>query len=309
MSGSEPKIIIPRSIAGPSFRWGNTATLVTATLSILLLLALAVPDATMTILSIGLQVIGAVAVLAYILLSVQFLRISLLKLLLKWSGWAYRPQSNFTRLYLGVVGALGGSKPKLWELQGTLPPLPVPNLQKSLDNYLDSVQPLLSPEDFEKTKRAVSEFRKPGGIGEKLQALLIQRAKTEKTSWLLEWWEKIIYLKGRLPLPIFSNWYGLDRVDPLLRSQPARAANLVNGLLMFKRMLETQALEPNRVQGTVPLCMWQYSRIFGTVRIPGEEEDYLETHSKSKHIVVICKDRYFKVNLYDSDGPISVTDI
>lgn len=309
MSGEKPTIVLPKAEAGPSFRWGNTATAVTSTLSFLLLLALAAPDLTVSILSIALQLVGGLAVLAYVVLSVQFLRLSLLRILLRWSGWAYHPMSPWTRLYLGIVGVLGGSKPKLWELQSTLPSLPVPELNKTLARYLDSVKPLLTPEEFEKTKQAVDQFKGPGGVGEKLQAALIKRAETEPTSWLLEWWENLIYLKGRMPLTLFSNWYGLDRVDPLLRSQVARAANLVNGLMTFKNMLDTQSLEPNRVQGTVPLCMWQYSRIFGTVRIPGEEIDQLQTNSKSKHIVVICKDRFFRVNLYDSDGPLSATDI
>lgn len=59
----------------------------------------------------------------------------------------------------------------------------------------------------------------------------------------------------------------------------ARAANIVNGLLSFKKLIDTQQLEPNRVQGTVPLCMFQYARIFGTVRVPGVEMGKDEVHS------------------------------
>lgn len=55
--------------------------------------------------------------------------------------------------------------------------------------------------------------------------------------------------------------------------------------------------------------MWQYSRIFGTVRVPGEEIDHLEQYPKSKHIAVICNNRFYKVDVYDESGQLSPTDL
>lgn len=303
----QPSLFLSSQEAGPHFRWGKTATTVTVLLSALSLLSLFAPDVASVIISIGLQLVGGISLIVYIVLNVSYLRLNLLKLLLRYRNWANHPRSGFTRMYLGIVGMLGGEKPKLWRLQPTLPPLPVPPLKQTMKSYLDSVRPLVSDEAFEKTKKAVIDFQ--NGLGPKLQELLVKRAKTEPTSWLLEWWEGLVYLKSRYPLTIYSNWYGLDRIDPILRSQVARAANLVNGLISFKRMVDTQTLEPNRIQGTVPLCMWQYSRIFGSVRVPGEEIDSLQTYSKSKHIVVIHRDKYFKVDIYDGSEALSPADL
>lgn len=52
------------------------------------------------------------------------------------------------------------------------------------------------------------------------------------------------------------------------------------------------------VQGLVPLCSWQYERIFNTVRAPGVETDKIIHYMDSNHIVVIHKGRYFKVIIY-----------
>ena len=69
-------------------------------------------------------------------------------------------------------------------------------------------------------------------------------------------------------------------------------------LMRIKDMLDREKFAPNRVQGTVPLCMWQYSRTFGMVRVPGTEEDELVQYTQSRHIVVICNNQYFKLNMY-----------
>lgn len=64
--------------------------------------------------------------------------------------------------------------------QEALPPLPVPPLQQTLDRYLLALQPIISPEELSHTRELVAEFRKPGGVGERLQKGLERRArKTE----------------------------------------------------------------------------------------------------------------------------------
>lgn len=52
------------------------------------------------------------------------------------------------------------------------------------------------------------------------------------------------------------------------------------------------------VQGLVPLCSWQYERIFNTVRVPGIETDRIVHYQDSNHIVVMHKGRYFKVIIH-----------
>lgn len=292
----------------PQFRWGTTSTGVTALLVSLLILSFVYPEATQRVLLGLFSFIGALAVVLYAVFAVPPARYSLLKALLKWRGWAYNPTSPLSRFYLGVIGVLGGSKPTLWELEPTLPNLPVPDLAHTCRLYLASVEPLLTADEFAQTKRVVAEFQAAGGVGEQLQALLLQRARSER-NWLIQWWEEFVYLRSRMPIAIFSNWYGLDRVEAIVQTPVARAANVVNRALLFHQMIDSRRLEPNRVQGTIPLSMFTYSRMFGTVRVPGVAQDQLVVHN-SHHIVVISREQFFKVAVYDKKGKLlSVSDI
>lgn len=69
--------------------------------------------------------------------------------------------------------------------QAPLPQLPVPKLKNTLDRYLRLVLPVVSKKDYERTKKIVEEFGRPGGEGEQLQALLEQYAKT-KVNWVCD---------------------------------------------------------------------------------------------------------------------------
>jgi len=52
------------------------------------------------------------------------------------------------------------------------------------------------------------------------------------------------------------------------------------------------------IQGTVPLCSWQYERVFNTTRIPGIESDKIVHLNDSTHVAVYCNGKYFKLPLY-----------
>ena len=67
--------------------------------------------------------------------------------------------------------------------QDSLPPLPVPPLQQTMEKYLLAIKPLVDEEDFDYTKDLVEDFLKPGGDGEVLHNKLLQRAKMEK-NWV-----------------------------------------------------------------------------------------------------------------------------
>ena len=65
-----------------------------------------------------------------------------------------------------------------------LPKLPVPNLESSVAKYLTAVRPLLNDAEFEHTKKLVVDFSKNGGIGQKLQNLLVDKAK-KTDNWVI----------------------------------------------------------------------------------------------------------------------------
>lgn len=82
------------------------------------------------------------------------------------------------------TSASGVTKPfSMLAKQDSLPPLPVPALQQTMEKYLSAIKPLVDEEEFEYTQDLVKDFLKPNGDGEHLQNKLIQKAKTE-TNWV-----------------------------------------------------------------------------------------------------------------------------
>ena len=86
--------------------------------------------------------------------------------------------------------------------QDSLPPLPVPPLQQTMDKYLLAIKPLVDEEDFDYTKDLVEDFLKPGGDGEVLHNKLLQRAKTEKN-----WVRPSLYKISSAPVVLQSSLF------------------------------------------------------------------------------------------------------
>jgi carnitine O-palmitoyltransferase 2 len=65
-------------------------------------------------------------------------------------------------------------------LQTSLFRLPIPKLEQTCKSYLDTVQPLVTPAAFEKTKANVADFLKPENGG-RLNTELIEIDKKSRT--------------------------------------------------------------------------------------------------------------------------------
>lgn len=102
-----------------------------------------------------------------------------------------------------------------------------------------------------------------------------------------DWWEKYVYLRGRSPIMINSNYYVVSNptkdivwkghnvhsklitvlfmcitqgdlfMYQTTTSQTARAANLMHRMLLFKEQVDSQDLQPMSIRDTVPMCMSQ----------------------------------------------------
>ncbi|KAJ1525467.1 hypothetical protein ONE63_010277 [Megalurothrips usitatus] len=233
---------------------------------------------------------------------IQIIRYTL-RLLLIYKGWMYeergrgRSVSNMTKLWLVLIKILSGvSRPMLYSYQGSLPKLPVPALDDTVKRYLRSVRPLLNDDQYSRMENLAGEFKT--GIGMKLQRYLKLKSWWA-SNYVSDWWEEYVYLRGRSPLMVNSNFYGIDAIlmHPT-KVQAARAATVIYTCLQYRRLIERQELEPILIQGLVPLCSWQYERLFNTTRVPGVETDRIVHYSDSYHIVVYHRGRYFKVIIY-----------
>ena len=72
---------------------------------------------------------------------------------------------------------------KTFEFEDNLPSLPLPELNETLNMYLESLRPFLDSNEFTKVEIIVKKFE--NGIGKELQESLKRRAITKK-NWVSE---------------------------------------------------------------------------------------------------------------------------
>ena len=64
------------------------------------------------------------------------------------------------------------------DVQKPLPKLPIPELAETLAKYLLCIRPIVSSDQYERTRQLVEEFQASGGTGELLQKRLLEYAET-----------------------------------------------------------------------------------------------------------------------------------
>ncbi|PIK51784.1 putative carnitine O-palmitoyltransferase 1, liver isoform [Apostichopus japonicus] len=219
-----------------------------------------------------------------------FLRYSL-KALLYYKGYMYEPRGRTswsTTIWMAVMKTFCAKKPGLYSYQGSLPNMPVPALKDTTARYLKSVRGLLEDDEYDRISKLAKEFEDT--VGPRFQRYLYLKWLWS-TNYVSDWWEEYVYLRGRSPIMVNSNYYGMDTITcQLSYIQAARAANCVVALLQFRKLLDREDVKPIMGAGTVPLCSWQYERVFNTTRLPGIETDRMGTGT-----VPLCSWQYERV--------------
>ncbi|CAG8659635.1 7441_t:CDS:2, partial [Acaulospora morrowiae] len=212
---------------------------------------------------------------------------------------------------------------KTFSNQHKLPKLPVPSLEETIAKYLKSLRPLLSDADFARNESYAKDFLKPNGLGKVLQQRLLDVDRIAPHNWLDDtWWIKKAYLEWRVSLAVNSNWYFLfidDANTPReyftanngIRSrgkfsefQIKRSAHLIGKMLEYKDLLDSERIPPD-VTRAYPLCMHQYTRLYGYTRIPQHSCDALPFTPHpvvSRHVLVMVRDQFYILEGYDKSG-------
>lgn len=192
-----------------------------------------------------------------------------------------------------------GDYGKTFARQDQLPKLPVPPLEETCKRYLRALQALQDEKEHELTKQAVKEFLE--GEGPIIQAKLKEWAKN-KASYIEEFWYES-YLSHTDPVVLALNPFFVLENDPNpdRGSQLPRAATLIISSLGFIHDLRAGILEPDTVRG-VPLDMDQYTRLFGTARIPTERGCKMQVADESRHIVVLRRGQFYWFDVLDEEN-------
>uniref|UniRef100_A0A0N5A3Y6 carnitine O-palmitoyltransferase n=1 Tax=Parastrongyloides trichosuri TaxID=131310 RepID=A0A0N5A3Y6_PARTI len=233
---------------------------------------------------------------------IQIMRLSL-KFLLSYKGWMYQSSfekniTQFTKIWFGILHFISKFEPTLHSFQGSLPHLPLPNLDDTLDRHLKSIRPFTTDDEYNEMVLLTEKFRK--GLGRRLQRYLIIKSWLS-VNYVSDWWEEFVYMRQRSPIMINSNYYGFDTLNMQpTHLQAARAANITWAALLFRRMIERQEVTPFSLspKSKVPFCTIQYERLFNSCRIPGEESDTFRVFNDAKHIAVYCRGCWFKLSIH-----------
>ncbi|KAG6914481.1 hypothetical protein DXG01_017031 [Tephrocybe rancida] len=185
--------------------------------------------------------------------------------------------------------------------QASLPSLPVPALESTLSKYIETVEPLLTPAQLAHTRATAAEFLASPQAAT-LQSRLHERAATVGDNWLSDWWNDVAYMGYRDPVVVFVSYFFVHLAHPSRTSGPTSAAQLIKALLPFRSMVESGALEPEKVRGA-PLCMQSYKWLFHASRYPTIPSDTAAKFPAAahNHLAVLRKNRFFIVPLVHPD--------
>lgn len=208
--------------------------------------------------------------------------------------------------------------------QDKLPKLPIPELESTCQRYLSSLKPLQTHREHAETRRAVQEFLQTDGpeLHEKLK-----RYAEGQTSYIEQFCKFIrtqatidpnlantssgydSYLNYDNPVVLNLNPFFLleDDPTPARNNQVTRAASLIASALEFVRAVRREELPPDTVRGT-PLDMYQYSRLFGTARVPTDSGCQIQQDDKTKHIVVMCHGQFYWFDVLDDNSDVIMTE-
>ncbi|RCK55750.1 putative mitochondrial carnitine O-acetyltransferase [Candida viswanathii] len=198
-----------------------------------------------------------------------------------------------------------------YQFQETLEKLPIPDLNQTCANYLNVLRPLQTEQEHIKTKIAVENFLK-NGTGQYLDAALREYAQT-RPSYIEQFWYDA-YLNYDSPVVLNLNPFFLLEDDPFtnessaINPQVKRATSLVMSSLKFIQALKNETLSVDTLKGGKPLCMYQYTKLFGALRIPSEDGCVMQSDPASNHIVVMSKSQLYWFDVLDSKNNLILSE-
>lgn len=228
-----------------------------------------------------------------------------------------------------VTQLLHRSRIPTLHFQDSLPRMPVPALEQTLERFIYFAQPLVDDDELLLAQRAAHAFARHEGPA--LQAALIVEDKIGYTSYISRPWFEM-YLRDRSPLLLNFNPQLTFQDEPSAPSQTNRAARLCHSAGLFLKTLEAGVLEPDifhtvpsrskhplwpevmrclprsvafygaAATGAYALDMSQYANLFRSTRVPMPGRDELRTVADSRHVVVQRGGAIWTVDLFDKAG-------
>jgi carnitine O-acetyltransferase len=211
---------------------------------------------------------------------------------------------------------LDHNKTTTYQNQSSLPKLPVPSVEETLQRFLPTALPLVESKTEQKAlEEAVARFP---AQAQQLQERLLKKASdpsNQKSSWLQHWWNTLGYLQVRDSVVINVSYYFHFADDTTLGKasnngsnsststvQIQRASAILYAAGQYRNQVASGALAPETLgRKKIPLCMTAYKYMLHACRIPRLHQDSYRIYDPSvyKHAVVACRGRFYKIPLID----------
>lgn len=183
-----------------------------------------------------------------------------------------------------------------------LPKQPLPDLDDSLNQYLDAIRPIFTDEEFAITRGYVEEFRKPLSFGRELQSRLERLANDPQVdSWQADLYARGAYLRDRTSLIPRWNFFGTHFMSPFPHSPAQRAAVISTAAFQFKQKLDAGELDYEHVNEQAVDSVL-YGWFFNATREPRLREDKMMKYPGNDYLVAFRRGHVYKVPLREADG-------
>jgi len=209
--------------------------------------------------------------------------------------------------------------------QASLPRLPIPALEDTLERFLAAVRGLLTSsrddagnelnecKELEECKREIQKFLTTDGpVLQKLLVEYDEEGRKEKTlgSYVEEFWSDA-YLAPDSSVVMNLNPFFVLEDGPDVKtskSQSMRAASLCFSAIKFASSLKKEAILPDAFRGK-PLCMDQFRALFGACRVPSlADKDTVAVNPDSTHVVVLENNQMYFFQALWPDGTVAVNE-
>lgn len=206
-----------------------------------------------------------------------------------------------------------------FQYQNQLKKLPIPDLEETCLRYLRIMEPLQTRKEHNRTKAAVEMFLK-GNDNNRSQSIgrylddCLRKYGADQPSYIEQFWYDA-YLSYDSPVVLNVNPFFLLEDDPFTQNETTsanpqikRAATLTLSSLKFIQALKNETLSVDKLKNGKPLCMYQYSKLFGASRIPTDDGCMMQTDPDSNHIVVMSKSQFYWFDVLDSQNNIILSE-
>ncbi|ODV63791.1 carnitine O-acetyltransferase YAT1 [Ascoidea rubescens DSM 1968] len=195
-----------------------------------------------------------------------------------------------------------------FQYQDSIKKLPIPDLKDTCARYLEVLEPLQTKEEHEITKKAVNDFY-TSPLSKYLDDQLRDYSK-DKPSYIEQFWYDS-YLNYDSPVVLNLNPFFLLEDDPTPinnSNQVKRAASLTTSSLKFIKAIRKENLPIDKLRNNRALCMYQYSKLFGTARIPTPDGCVMQTDNFSNHIIVLSRSQFYWFDVLDNDNNLLLSE-